>query len=245
MRAANLLAAAAGLAGLLVLGGCGTDDGPIWPADGSLQRETAAELARATAAQGICYGWHLDDGRAEVSGSNLGATTPVDSDPGRCPRWVQVRASVLYQPESSDADDTAIVDVRTSGDVRVGPDVRASLNRFGLDENAFLDDPAWAVSRAALALPLLTAEAGAAEPAPTPTAAPAAPRAIDPAGSDFWRDRLWFLVFAGGFFLAALLLVVLGLFGRRANRRRAAARPPAARPPWQPPAHPRSGPQFR
>jgi hypothetical protein len=193
--------------------------------DGELPRETATELARATAAQGVCFGWQLDGVGPASRGSNLGGTTAVDSDPGRCPRWVEVWATVTYPPESSEADDSASIGVRTSSNLDVGPNVRARLDRFGLDENAFIDDPQWAIHRAALALPLLTAEAGAAEPAPTPTAPPAAaPRALEPAGSDFWRDRRWFVVAAAAFVLVAVAMTVGGLVAGRA-RRRAVARP--------------------
>jgi hypothetical protein len=199
------------------LAGCATGGGvDASPAD--LRRETTAQLAKATAAQGVCFGWRLDstDPTEASRGSNLGDNVPVDSDPGRCPRWVEVDAMINYVPESSESEDSAAVSVRTSPNISTGLAIKDNLARFGLDEQAFVDDPTWAVSRAALALPLLTAESGAAEPAPTPAGpAAAAPSPLPAAGSDFWRDRLAFVLAAAGIGLVAVLFGVVGLLLRR------------------------------
>lgn len=199
---------------LLALGlaGCSGDTSVAAP-DAEERQQIAAQLAKATQAQGVCYGWMLEGGLDSVSrGSNLGDNVAVDTDPRRCPKWVEVRAWVTYPPESSESDDSATVQVETSPDLDVGPMIKTSLDRFGLNEAAFIDDPALAISRAALALPLLTAESGAAEPAPAPSApASAAPTALDQAGNDFWRDRWIYLTVGAGLLSLAGLFVVIGI----------------------------------
>jgi hypothetical protein len=212
-----LVVALAGLG----LAGCSTDTSVPAP-EAEQRRETAAQLARATAEQDICYGWRLDsaNGGSPVSrGSNLGDGIAVDSDPQRCPAWVEVRASVSYVPDSSESEDSATVGVQTSPGLSIGPTIEASLSRFGIDEQAFVDDPGWAVAHAALVLPLLTAEAGAAEPAATPTApATAASRALPDPGNDFWRDRWVFVLVAAGLVLLAGLFVTIGVVAGRRQR---------------------------
>jgi hypothetical protein len=209
--AACAAALAAGLAG------CG-DGGGVDASPADLRRETTAQLAEANARQRVCFGWRLDstDPTETSRGSNLGDNVPVDSNPGRCPRWVEVSAMINYVSSSSESEDSAVVDVRTSPDINTGPTIRDNLARFGLDEKAFVDDPTWAVSRAALALPLLTAESGAAEPVPTaagPATAPPSP--LPSAGSDFWRDRLLFVLAAASIVLVAVVFGVIGLVLRR------------------------------
>ncbi|WP_431916910.1 hypothetical protein [Micromonospora wenchangensis] len=191
--------------------------------------DTVPLLAQATASQGICYGWWLEESfRSPVSvGSNLGDGVAVEED-DRCPRWVQVRARVTYTAESSESSDSAFVTVTGSGDFSQADlyAVQNGLARFGLHEDVFVDDPGWAICRAAVALPLLVAETGAAPPAATPTADPAAATAPLPdAGSDFWRDRWGSLLAAAGLLLVAVLLITVGFVQR--GRQRAAT--PAGR----------------
>ncbi|HEU4423248.1 MAG TPA: hypothetical protein VFR67_12005 [Pilimelia sp.] len=197
----------------------------------------AAQLAQASKRQGVCYGWVLSDSFRTVSrGSNLGDNVPVDSDTGRCGKWVEVRAQVIYEPESSEAADSATVSVVGSPSLRLDPDLTSRLDQLGLAEGAFIDDPGSAICRAALALPLLVAEAGAAKPAPAPSGVPTAtPRPLAAAGSDFWRDRWLFVVVAGLIGLAALFLMVIGLVERRAQR---SARRPRGMAGGSPPATP-------
>lgn len=201
---------------------------------------TVAQLAKARAAQGVCYGWHLLNGQSTVSrASNLGAGTAVDSDPSRCPKWVEVRASVRWTPSSSEAPDSAFVTIRAGG---VGaPDERA-LDRFGLSDKVFIDEPDAAICQAALALPLLLAETGAVAPAPAPSGAVASapassgvaavPGTLPSAGSDFWRDRWLFIVGGALLFLFAGLAIAVGWFERKHERSRpmaSARRPPPAK----------------
>jgi hypothetical protein len=217
--ARTVAAAAAGLT--LGLTGCSSDLSVTAP-DAEQRRQTASQLAWAAESQEICFGWELDSGwsAAPVSrGSNLGENVPVDSDTTRCPRWVEVRARVNYVSGSSESEDSATVQVQTSPDLSVGSRIEAGLRRFGLDEKAFVDNPALAVSRAALALPLLTAESGAAEPAATPPASAATPPALESAGADFWRDRWVFVLVAAGLVLVAGLFLTVGFVQRRKQRR--------------------------
>lgn len=213
-RTAGLLAAA----GLAVgLAACSDGGGLTVPVPTAEQRsELVAQLAQASKAQGICYGWRLEGtGGALSQGSNLGDDVPVDSE-STCRSWVEVRASVSYVSDSSEAEDSAYFEVATSPELTIADQLRDGLSRFGVDEDAFVDDPALAISVAALSLPLLTAESGAAKPAPTPSAAPAAqPRALEQAGGDFWRDRWVFVLVTAGIVVVAGLTTVMGLLVRR------------------------------
>jgi hypothetical protein len=210
-------------AALLALGlsACGAD--PSTATVSEQRREIASQLAKATAVQRVCYGWLLDagyGGTPPVRGSNLGENVPVDSDPQRCASWVEVRATVHYVPDSSESEDSASFDVLTSSNLTVGPSIEADLGRFGVDEQVFIDDPDWAIARAALALPLLTAEAGAADPAPAPsTPTTATPRALADPGNDFWRDRWVFVLVATGLVLFAAVFLTVGIVAGRRQRR--------------------------
>ncbi|MET7747246.1 hypothetical protein [Micromonospora sp. NPDC005367] len=225
---------ATGLGAVVVLtGGCGAgalsgDDGPaVSPPTATERTDTVPILQRAAAAQGICYGWTLQTGTDVVSvGSNLGEGVVVEGDP-RCPRWVRVVADITYVSESSESNDYAYVTVEGSTDLDQSPllAVAAGLERFGLNEDAFLDEPGWAVTRAAVSLPLLLAEAGAAVPVPIATTTPAAapPPPLPAAGNDLWRDRWGYLLAAAGMLLLTALLVTVGLVQRRRERREATA----------------------
>ncbi|QDY11373.1 hypothetical protein FJK98_00755 [Micromonospora sp. HM134] len=204
--------------------------GTAVPAPAADERaDTVPLLAQAATSQGICYGWRLEksyDSTVSV-GSNLGDGVAVSED-ARCPRWVEARARITYTAESSESSDSAYVTVVGSPDLAPADlaSVQAGLTRFGLEEDVFVDDPGWAICRAAVALPLLVAEAGVASPAPTPTADPGATAAPLPdAGSDFWRDRWGSLLAAAGLLLVAALLLTVGFVQR--GRQRAAA--PAGR----------------
>ncbi|KWV31548.1 hypothetical protein [Micromonospora rifamycinica] len=204
--------------------------GTTVPAPAADERaDTVPLLVQAAESQGICYGWRLErSSGAEVSvGSNLGDGVPVTED-ARCPRWVEVRARVMYTAESSESNDWATVTVSGSGDFSRADlyAVDTGLTRFGLHEDVFVDDPGWAICRAAVALPLLVAETGAAPPAATPSADPDAVAAPLPdTGSDFWRDRWGTVLAAAGLLLVAALLITVGFVQR--GRQRAAA--PAGR----------------
>jgi hypothetical protein len=213
--------------GVCVAAGIVNDDGgtAVLPPTAQERGDTVPILQRSTASQGICYGWKLQDfGYDEISvGSNLGDGVPVEGDPD-CPRWIQVDADVYYAPESSESNDSANINVTGSADIPRTTlwEIDNGLQRLGLTNDVFVDDPGWAVTRAAVMLPLLAAEAGLAEPAATPPPA-AAPSPLPGAGSDLWRDRWVHVLAAAGLLLVTGLLVTVGLVQRRRQRRAAPA----------------------
>ncbi|MFC0005161.1 hypothetical protein [Micromonospora siamensis] len=204
----------------------GGDSGTDVPAPAADERaDTVPLLARATADQGICYGWSLTEGWGSDPvnvGSNLGDGVAVEDNPS-CPRWVQVVAEINYTSASSESSDSAVVRVTGSEDIGYAElsTVRSGLERLGLDEDAFVDDPGWAVTRAAVMLPLLAVEAGLAQPAATPSAGPVSPTPLPAAGNDFLRDRWGWLVATFGLLLLAALLLTVGVVQRRRQLREA------------------------
>jgi hypothetical protein len=198
---------AGSLAVLALCVGCSSaDNSTVVPAPTETERrETVTVLQRSAEAQDFCYGWRLSDSVGDVVsvGSNLGDNVAVDTNPALCPRWVEVAADVTYTDASSELEDSATVRVHSSSESLGEYDLVDGLTRLGLGNDAFLDEPGWAICRAAVSLPLLMAEAGHAKPAPVATVAPSAPSApLADAGSDFARDR-------GGYVIAAFLLIVL------------------------------------
>lgn len=185
------------------------------------QNDTVALLRDAAEQQDICYGWELKQGGGDVvsAGSNLGVGLSAVDHP-QCPRWLRVAATVDYTPESSEAEDFARVVVDGSPEFLYDLfKLETSLSRFGLDGAAFLAEPGWAVTRAAVSLSLLVVERGVVSPEPVVTSAPvAAPSPLPAAGSDLWRERSGWLIGAAGMVLIAVLLVVVGLVERRRQR---------------------------
>ncbi|MCW3813674.1 hypothetical protein ONA91_04275 [Micromonospora sp. DR5-3] len=207
-----------GVAGLC-LAGCASGSDLDVPAPATDERtDTVPILREAFTSQGICYGWRLTDGYDVVSvGSNLGDGTAVGDAPD-CPRWIEVSADITYTSESSEANDSAYIQVEGSDDIDFADlsGIARGLDRFGLDEDTFIDDPGWAITRAATTLPLLAAEAGLAAPAATPTAGSAASASPLPdAGNDFWRDRWGWLLATVALLLLAALFVTVGVAQRR------------------------------
>ncbi|MFG3603506.1 hypothetical protein [Micromonospora chersina] len=182
--------------------------------------DSVAILQRTSTEQGLCYGWELVDyhdyGDPLNVGSNLGDGVAVEENPA-CPRWVQVTANIGYVPESSESNDFARVQVTGSPDIDSADlwQVERGLERLGLTEDVFVDDPGWAVTRAAVMLPLLAVEAGLAEPADTPLPAAASPSPLPDAGSDYLRDRWGWLLATVGLLLLAALFVTVGVMQRR------------------------------
>lgn len=187
--------------------------------------DSVAILQRTSAEQGLCYGWELVDyydyGAPLNVGSNLGDGVAVEESPG-CPRWVQVTANIGYVSESSESNDFARIQVTGSPDIDSADlwQVERGLERLGLTEDVFVDDPGWAVTRAAVMLPLLAAEAEIVPPAAaTPTPGAASPSPLPDAGSDLLRDRWGYLLATVGLLLLAALFVALGVVQRRRQRR--------------------------
>ncbi|MFY1597475.1 hypothetical protein [Micromonospora sp. WMMD737] len=204
------------------------DGNDVLPPTSQERGDTVPILQRSSVSQGICYGWVLEDyyGYKELSvGSNLGDGVAVEENPA-CPRWVQVVARVAYTSESSESNDFARITVETSSDVSTTARYRmqSGLERLGLTEDAFVDEPGWAVTRAAVSLPLLAAEAGLVEPAATPAAATVDAPPLPDAGSDLWRDRWGYLLAVAGLLLFTALLFAVGFWQRGRQRREEAQR---------------------
>ncbi|WP_425412621.1 hypothetical protein [Micromonospora halophytica] len=213
----------AGCVGVGIVNGGGDSD-KVSPPTAQERDDTVAVLARSSASQGVCYGWELKDyfgyGDPVSVGSNLGNGVAVEDNPS-CPRWLQVSVRIYYPSESSDSDDNAYVDVNGSSDFSSTELLRIAngLERLGVTEKVFVDDPGWAATRAAVMLPLLAVEAGAVEPAATPAPAAAQPSPLPDPGSDLWRDRWGYLLAAGGLLLVTALLITVGVVQRRRQRR--------------------------
>ncbi|MEH1014878.1 hypothetical protein V6U90_17425 [Micromonospora sp. CPCC 206060] len=204
---------------LLTVGACGGNSSTVVPPPTAAERaDTVPILERAAQAQGICYGWRLQKSYDDVIsvGSNLGDGVPVDNSES-CPRWVEISAVVYYTSESSESEDWASINVNSSGDVAEYR-IASGLQRLGLEDKAFIDDPGWAITRAATMLPLLTAEIGAATPAPVRTDPTASVRALPDAGNDHWRDRRGFFVAGGLILLLTVLLLTVGWISRQRAR---------------------------
>ncbi|MEU4714587.1 hypothetical protein AB0F73_13150 [Micromonospora purpureochromogenes] len=208
--------------GAIVNGDDGSDNVP--PPTAQERGDTVPILQRSTASQGVCYGWELKDyfgyGDPVSVGSNLGDGVAAEDNPA-CPRWLQVSVRIYYPSGSSESDDNAYVDVNGSSDFSAAELLRIAngLERLGVTEKVFIDDPGWAVTRAAVMLPLLAVEAGAVEPAATPAPAATEPSPLPDPGSDLWRDRWGYLLAAGGLLLVTGLLVTVGVVQRRRQRR--------------------------
>ncbi|MET7965861.1 hypothetical protein [Micromonospora sp. NPDC005305] len=220
------LAVALVVAGCVAVGVLNTGGDTTVPAPAADERaDSVAVLQRTSAEQGLCYGWELVDyydyGAAPRNvGSNLGDGVAVEENPG-CPRWVQVTANIGYVSESSESNDFARIEVTGSPDIDSADlwQVESGLGRLGLTEDVFVDDPGWAVTRAAVMLPLLAVEAGLAEPADTPVPAAASPSPLPDAGSDYLRDRWGWLLATVGLLLLAALFVTVGVVQRRRQLR--------------------------
>lgn len=169
------------------------------PADAE---ELAADLAEATAVQGICYGWLVelrDDGTGLTSaeyGSSRGVGTRVQ-DPS-CPRWMVFHANITYTAPSSESEDSASFSVLSN---ITGAPTEPDLRRIGIGGDALVGpDDDLAVINATLALPALAAEAGLARPLalePNPGAIPPADKPTGRPGSDWTRSYGHFLLLSG------------------------------------------------
>ncbi|MEO3927217.1 hypothetical protein ABGB07_25610 [Micromonosporaceae bacterium B7E4] len=211
------------IVGFVVFGALSPDDDStvVSPPEPAERTDTVTLLQRAHTTQQICYGWRLRTGAAAYGaapvsvGSNLGDNVAVDSDPARCPRWVEVDAAVWYTSASSESNDSASYRVSSSTDL-AHIDFDRGLQRLGVDADRFVDDPGWAVCQAAVLLPLLVSETGSGSAARAVTpAAGAAPSPLPDPGNDFWRDRWVLLLGAAGLFLLTALFLAIGVFERR------------------------------
>ncbi len=251
-RGPRVARALVGAVAVIVLGGCGIGDNSttVPPPTTQQSADTVEVLQRSAAEHGICYGWKLiGNGSTLSAGSNLGEGILV-SESSRCPRWLEVSATVIYTSSSSEFEDSASVTVSSNGGISSEQDAYPWLSRFGLDKAVFIDDPGWAITRAATLLPLLAVEEGYVTPGPAvaPTAAEptAAPSNLPSAGNDFLRDRWGYLLAAFVVLASAAALIATGIW-QRASQRRTAAQAAARRGPpnQQPGGGPRQNPYRR
>ncbi|HEX5598274.1 MAG TPA: hypothetical protein VFX61_20000 [Micromonosporaceae bacterium] len=206
-----------------------SDDTTVPAPETTQSADTVEILRKAAEAQGVCYGWQLNDSSSVVSaGSNLGDGRSVTDDPTSCPRWVEVSANIVYTSAESEIDDYATFRVMGSADLTDVTSIalEGGLRRLGIDESAFVEDPGWAVTRAAVLLPLLMAEQGEAPVVPVSTDSPAAePSPLPAAGSDMWRDRSGYLLAGAAMLLLTALLAGIGGWQWQRERQRAALAP--------------------
>ncbi|WP_018353593.1 hypothetical protein [Longispora albida] len=185
------------------------------------------ELERASAAQGICYGWKLQFSNSGArtstdSGSNLGSVTRIDNDKVKCPKWVELDASVTWTSDSSESEDYGSVTIRNSPGLKV-PSYN-ELTAAGITKESFIDAPAEAMASAMLKLPLLMTEKGA-TPVPVVSSTPSTPLPkMTSAGSDLWRDNVVAFAFAAGFLGMAGGLLIGGWREKGIQVREAAIR---------------------
>lgn len=195
------------------------------PADAD---ELAATLAEARADQGVCYGWevNVDDPLAGLSqsvGSDGAAGVPLNT--ASCPKYVLLSVFINYTSESSESEDSASYDLRSSS----GGPTRADLEGLGLDWGGLTgEDPDVVIGNAVNALPLLAADKGmgkAIEAAPATGDAPADAALTDDPGSDWWRGNGGVVMWGAGLLLAG---GVFALWVLRTNRSTRPNRPARA-----------------
>jgi hypothetical protein len=212
------LAVALALPVLLAAPGTASADVIFDPADAD---DLAASLAEAYTDQGVCYGWQVtvnDVSTTDESvGSNFGAGKPVSS--GACDKTVEFHATITYTSESSESEDSASYDV-TSTPSGV---TRDDLDALGIDfDDLTGEDPDVAIGKAVIALPLLAADKGVAEPlsaTPDNATAPADAQLTDSPGSDWWRDRGGMLLWGLGLLAAGGVFVWWILWTNRRTKR--------------------------
>lgn len=221
MRVAPVLLAAAFL---LAAPGVAAADVIFDPADAD---ELAATLAEATADQDVCYGWNVqvDDataGRSESIGSNLGAGQPIG---GSCPSSVQLNVFITYTSESSESEDSASYDLVSSPPGLT----RDDLDALELDTDSLTsDDPDVVIGKMVVAMPLLAADKGLADPieaAPETGAAPSDAQLTDSPGSDWWRNSGGMLLWGVGLMLAGGVFAWWVVKSNRGRRRPGRFRP--------------------
>lgn len=214
-RPLAVLACAAGV--LLAAPGVASADVIFDQADAD---ELAATLADAYDTQGVCYGWSIDvnnEGLPESSvGSNFGAGQSLQDAGSTCDKSVEFTANIVWTPESSESEDSAVYGLTSSSG---GPTVDDLDDLEIISEDGLVGDNVDSdVYKAVAALPLLAADTGLAEPieaSPAPESE-AGGEATSSPGSDFWRQSGMTVLWAVILLLAA---VVFGWYAIKSSRR--------------------------
>jgi len=171
--------------------------------------ELAQELAEATAAQQVCYGWNIrvqDFGGSEEgieAGSSQGPGAPLDRS--QCQRFVELVGEITYTSETSDAEDSA--SWRIESNLGRPPTIR-EIEDLGYDTGDLLGDrDDEELINAVGALPRLVADHGEARSVafePNRQPVPPQDRPTGSPGNDFLRQN-------GATVVICLLLVLGGL----------------------------------
>jgi len=197
-----------GLSAVLLLAAPATASADVIfdPADADILAKT---LAEATAEQDVCYGWDVQvndavAGMSDSVGSDRGAGTPVDTS--SCSEYVELTVDITYTSASSESEDYASYSLNSSS----GGPTKSDLDELGFDWGGLTgEDPDVVIGTAVLALPLLAADSGMADPieaAPASDSTSATGSLTDDPTSDWWRNNgttmLWGLgiLLAGGVF---------------------------------------------
>lgn len=215
------------------------------PADAE---ELAAELAEATAAQDVCYGWtvRIDDqgsavGSGVSTGSSFGAGVSLQDPPARsCTTLVEFVADITYTSEFSESEDSASFAVISTPS---GPTTEDLEDLDLVDSGALTGEEVdEAVGRAVTALPRLAAEAGVAPPLvaePQRSAPPDVGGLSDDPGSDYLRRAGGLLAFGAVLLVGGVTFAIfVAVTARRRDAERQTAAPFDRRPPGGPDAPP-------
>lgn len=182
-------------------------ENPVY--DAETAADIAAAFAEATEVQGVCYALTLDvsDPSGVYGGMYIVSSAGVDQAPAvGCKSLVELRASLVYTSEYSEAQDSATWYVTST---LAGP-TAADLERNGLSAGSLLNDSEseQVLLNAALALPRLTAETVDGVPplvlTPATESPPTDARATDRPGSDRYRQNKTPVVLLGLVALASL-----------------------------------------
>jgi len=197
--------------------------------------ELAAELAEATAVQGVCYGWtvRVDDQGSGVdtgvsTGSSFGAGVSLPEPPARsCTALVEFIADITYTSEFSESADSARFAVISTPSGPTTDDLEdLDLVDSGALTGEEVDD---AVGRAVTALPRLASESGIAPPliAEPQSSTPSDVGALsDDPGSDYLRRAGGLLAFGAVLLVAGVAFAVFAaVTARRQDAVRQAAAP--------------------
>jgi hypothetical protein len=179
----------------------------------------AGLLAQATTQQGVCYGWAVTLSGARQGtdeGSSSGAGVALDTQ--SCAKWILFSGSIVLQPVSSDADDTASFHVTSN---LAGAPGDSDLADHGVSADDLVGEQAdLALANAVSLLPLLAAARGVAAPLQLRSGEGALAPGDRPAGgpgSDFLRVYGWGLGLAFAVFFGGLTWFLITLFRRRSR----------------------------
>jgi hypothetical protein len=181
-----------------------TSAGPILAASDA--NDLAQNLNDATSTQGVCYGWDITvrDFGSGPSGTDSGSSLdPSSNQPAlQCKKYAVLTASVTYESDSSDLDDSVSWGVESN---LPNPPTISDLKNLGVGGGGLLNDNNdTALVNTVQALPLIVSSKGEAPAVPadlTPKPASSPDHPTNKPGADWLRQNT---------FLFVLALIVLG-----------------------------------